>query len=293
MNEHHLVDDAVRAYLRQQQEQCDPTAGLRRVRATLEQPAAPTRRRFLRRGLVSAAAVVLAAVLFGSWYTGSAQGREEKLVRQALQTHSQPVDRCYAVETKLDPGTLEPRFPLWAAIRHMKLWTRGDRFYVDLTIGQRAWSMGSDKDGGMWLAVNPQRGVRYEAGEVPDHLARLRDVYSMRVETLLHEVLADFDLKSQPAEAGVERIQAELKSGHTHPTLHSATLDIDAETKVLRRVVLHRGVAGRPVSAATFTLVDTQTLPDSRYELEGHLTAPYQVFTRTFEPDKRRLLLQR
>lgn len=292
MNEHHPVDDAVRAYLRQQEEQCDAAAGLRRVRATLEQPAAPAGRRFLRRGLVSAAAVVLAAVLFGSWYTGSAQGREEKLVRQALQAHSQPVDRCYAVETRLDPATLEPRHPLWAAIRQKRLWTRGDRFYVDLTIGQRSWSMGSDKDGGLWLTGTPQIGSRYEAGETPEPLARLRDLYSMRVETLLHEVLADFDLTTQPAESGVERIHAEPKPGKVHRTLRSATLDIDAETKVLRRVVLQRSLAGRPPSAATFTLVDTQTLDDSRYELEGHLTAPYQIFTRTFEPDKRRQLLR-
>lgn len=274
------VDDLVRAYLRRKAQQSDAATGLQRVRATLG-AARPRRRPWW-----LAAAVVGLALLAGGLYFGSGRASAEALVRQALQAHAMSVDRCYLVETQPDSGS-----PLWQAMRQSRLWTRGDRFWIESSIGPRQWSWGRDEEGQLWLAVSANRGLRYEAGEAPETLAFLCDVYSMKIETLLGDVLANFDLQREEAEPGTYRIRAELKPGHSHPSLRSAVLEIDAETKVLKKIVLARNFRGRPTKTATFTLIDSRNVDDSRYQLEGHLTAPYQIFSRSFEPQRRRELL--
>jgi len=290
------VDQLVRAYLQQRTPHADAAAGLQRIRATLGPEGTTAPRPFFlkrlarRRGWLSAAAALLLVVLVGSVYLGPARASPATLLRQTRQAHALPVDRCYLVEYKVEPGTFDTRHPLWSATRQSRLWTRGDRFWIESGTTQRRWNWGRNEDSRLWLAVSASRGIRFEAGEAPDALALLCDVFSMKIETLLGEVLADFDLHWEEAEPGSLAIRAELQAGRTHPSLRSARLEIDAETKVLQRVVLSRTFRNR-ATTTTYTLIDSQTLEDSRYQLEGHLTAPYQIFSRTFEPQRRRELL--
>ncbi|MBL8796469.1 MAG: hypothetical protein JNM56_21395 [Planctomycetia bacterium] len=281
------VDQLVRAYLHQRTDG-DAAAGLRRIHATLHAAPPPARPR--RRGWWAAAAVVL-LVLAGSLYLTPARANPATLVRQAQQVHALPVDRCYLVETRLEPGSADARHPLWSASRQTRLWTRGDRFWIESGPPQRRWNWGRADDGKVWLAVSPNRGLRFDAGETPEALANLCDVYSMRIETLLGEVLAAFDLHLEDGEPGSDRIRAAPRPERPHPTVRGVQLDIDAETKVLRHVVIARAFRGRAPTTTTFTLIDTQTFDDARYQLEGHLTAPYQIYSRTFEPQRRRELL--
>jgi outer membrane lipoprotein-sorting protein len=286
MNQDQPIDDLVRAHLDRLGRASEPRAGLERIRATLAQPA-PRSRRWLRRGL-SAAAVLLIALLAGTLYIGSAQATNEALVRAALAKHAQPIDRCYDVEHQREANPDE-RAPLRTAARQSKLWTRGDRFWIESQsrLGKRQWNWGRDQQGRLWLALTQHRAIRYEAGETPEYLALVCDVYSMKIETLLVDVLADFDLQRVAGADGVYVIQAELKPGRTHPSLRSARLEIDAETKELRRVELERTFRGRHITT-TFTLVETRTFDVSKYELDGHLREPHQIFSREFQPERRR-----
>ena len=287
------VDELVRAYLHQQGARTDPHAGLQRVRATLAREAAPSRRSFAHRRSWLAAAAVLLAVVGAGVYLGSgrAVASPEQLIRQARQAHALPVDRCYRVEWQVESDVLDQRHALWTAIRQTRLWTRVDRFALTSGVGNRLWHWGRDEERRLWLAFPANWGIRYEPNETPEALDLMCDVCSMQLDTLLGDVLADFDLHLDPAEPGFFVVRAEPKPGRAHPTLRGAKLTIAADTMALQRIELSRKWRNRAMAQVVFTLIDSQTLPDEQYQLEGHLTPPYQIYSRNFEPQRRRQLL--
>src|SRR3954469_5209299 len=147
------------------------------------------------------------------------------------------------------------------------------------------------------MAFGSRRGIRFEPDEVPGWITVGFDVWSMQPDRLLGEVLRDFDLRREPPGPGQPgttiAIRATPKSGHTPPDLRGARLEIDAETKVVRKLVLERTRMGRPFATVAYTLIDTQTRDDRLFELEGHLEAPYEIYTRENEPQRRRILAMR
>jgi hypothetical protein len=84
-----------------------------------------------------------------------------------------------------------------------------------------------------------------------------------------------------------------MKPGRTHPSIKNVVLEIDAESRVVRRMVIERMYKVQPFATVTCTLVETQTLDDGKFQLEGHLVAAYTVYTHDFEPGQRRELLSR
>jgi hypothetical protein len=56
-------------------------------------------------------------------------------------------------------------------------------------------------------------------------------------------------------------------------------------------MVIERTAKGQPFATVTCTLVETRTLDDGKFQLEGHLTPPYKVYTHDAEPERRRELL--
>ena len=50
---------------------------------------------------------------------------------------------------------------------------------------------------------------------------------------------------------------------------------------------------GQPMPTVTFTLIESRPPDEALYQLEGHLTSPHRVFSRTAEPERRRELLMR
>jgi hypothetical protein len=108
---------------------------------------------------------------------------------------------------------------------------------------------------------------------------------------LLGEILRDFDLVREEGETpATQVIRATRKPGRVAPPIRSAVLELDTETKALRRVVLDR-VGPRSITT-TYTLVETQTQADDQYRLEGHLTSPYEIFTADHHPERRGPILQ-
>lgn len=277
------VEALVRSHLRRQAEAVDPAPVYARLCATLA--AAQPRR--LRRRLAWAAAAAAAVLLafLGGRHLGPVPASAEALVHQARAAHQLPLDRCYLVEVQRDaplPGEVVPSAPPPRVIR---LWTRGDRIWVESVQPQRRWAWGRDGAGNVWMAFGGHRGLRFTRDEVPPWLALGCDVFAMRVEILLNDVLRDFDLRRTTAEVpATQVVTATLKPGHTHPNLRQARIDIDAETKVIRRLVLVRTRLGQPFATITYTLVETRSQDDSQYLLEGHLTEPFEVLTPTTDP---------
>lgn len=296
----HVIDALVRAHLRREADAVDASAILKAVRGerASHRPGGRTGLRASRLALyaLTGAAAVLVAFLGGRHF-GPAQASAETLVREARQAHALPLDRCYLVQIVPDPEGVLARHPWLRQARENRLWTRGDRFWVESTNPERRWALGRDDQGGVWLALGRSFGARFERDEVPERLNTICDVCGMRAETLLDEVLAEFELTRERPDGTAEpaatyRIRAEPKPGGGSPFLRSAVLELDAETRVLRRLVLERTRRGQPLATVTFTLVETGTQSDLSYQPEGHLEPGAPVYSTTNTPPRRALLLR-
>lgn len=238
--------------------------------------------------MVTAGGLILVAAFVAMWLLPQPSAAAATL-RHALEVHRAALDRCYRLQVKLDP-VFQETSPLPAKV-DSRLWTRGDRFWVESLNGEQTVAWGREAKGDVWFALSPELGVRLDADEVGERLALHCELKSLQVESLLRSVLADFDLRREPGSAGSELIHARLKPGRSHPHYRAALLEVDTQSGVLRRVVLDRIQGGRPAATVTFTLTETSLQPEASYTLAGHLTAQATVYDRQHEPGKRRALL--
>jgi hypothetical protein len=285
------LDRLVTDHLGRQAARLDVGVLRERIRATVKQnPPTPARegrwRRLAGWALPVAVAAGVAAVLFFPPHAEPLRASPQALLQEAQKAHHLPLDRCYLVEfQRTDEGADDN--PMAGQFRTTRLWTRGDRFWIESTNPRARWAWGRDEDGTIWLAPGPRRGVRIEPDEAPRWLAHTCDISELRPEHLLGEILRDFDLVREDGETpATQVIRATRKPGRWAPPLRSAVLELDSETKALRRVVLDRAGPLRSVTT-TYTLVETQTQADDRYRLEGHLVAPYEIYTADNQPQRR------
>jgi hypothetical protein len=255
----------------------------------------PARRR-RRWGVAIAAAAVLALSAVGVIYVWPSSTLAATLVLASKRVHELPVDRCYLIE-------VQPAIPedAYAPDRLDRLWTRGDRFFIESCNQQYRWAWGQDDTGAVWLTDGRQRGLRLERSELPTGLRMLCDTFSMHFETLLGQLLGHFDLTWEAPDAGTlpltRVVHALRKPGHPDGRVQEARLEIDAETKVIRKLTVKRWCRGnstdRRLVTVTFTLAGSQAQPDLCYQPAGHLEAPFVIFSREHEPEKRNAVLSR
>jgi hypothetical protein len=223
------------------------------------------------------------------------------VVREARQAHAMPVDRCYLVEVRRESSMAAEVSPASPQVRLTRLWTRGDRFWVESVRPEQRWSWGRDEENRFWIAFGPHTAVRLEASEIPFGLNIYCDLHSLNVENLLSDLLNRFDVSREPADSNVDpstiRIHATARapapSKSPDPVIRSVDLEIDAETRVARRMVVHRVAQGKPFATVTYTLSETDSLDPDDYLLEGHLQEPFEIYTRDHLPQRRKELLAR
>jgi hypothetical protein len=258
---------------------------------------APSHRRWLAGGprrlwrpagwLVAAAVVLVAVFLIGRWQS-SALASPSSLVRAAIETHRQPVERVYVV-------TVEPNLPPvpgGTAPRDVRVATQGDRFWLEMTRGDTRWVWGRDPDGAIWLTVGSQWAIRIEPDEVGPALQSVSDVYCLELETLLNNVLKNCRLKrSAGSESGDVITATPGRVWRNRVRVREMTIECDRETRAIRRLVTHRDLPQRGVVTTTFTLVDARPADESRYRPEGHLIAPYEILSRDSNDARRQEIL--
>jgi hypothetical protein len=289
----------LREHIQRQEHDIDVAPVHARIRASARSPATQPavrrgRLRILRRhwracavGL-SAAAMVVLAFIIGTWVTPT-YASAEALLREAQRGLSLPVDRCYLAEVRQDNAA--PDDPLPA--RSVRIWTTGDRFRVEITRGQRKWAWGRDDAGAVWIAAGPQRGCRIAPDEIGPALQRSCDLYGLQPDTLLNEVLGNCQLQEEKTDRSglVRTIHATPRGMAARGRLRGATIELDVESKAIRRLSWTRSGTGGTVTC-TFTLVDTRPADERLYRLEGHLSEPFEVYDREFEPQKRKEMLE-
>jgi hypothetical protein len=305
----HEIDALLHAQLQRKAQDINPQPLQERIFATLEQSAQPAlldrqrgpRFRRLRSALRSrwtwglvAAAVVLA--FLGGLQISPNRASAEALLREAQQVHRLPLDRCYLVEVRRESGW-QSDMAAETPARVTRLWTRGDRFWIESVNPRQRWAWGRDDQNGVWMTGGLGRGIRLDADEVPPWLALLCDVHSLQLDTLLAELLRDFDVQREghgpDTLPTTYVIRATPRPGPRPLFIRSVQLEVDAETKVLRRVVISRVRQGQPLATTTYSLVETATQPDARFRLEGHLREPFEVYTRDHRPERRAEILVR
>jgi hypothetical protein len=263
------IDRLVRRHLDREEAKVDPASVLTGVRARAARPALSFRRRVVRWsvGFVGMAAALWLLL----WGLPTNTASAESLINEAKEVHSAPVDRLYRIDSQLgmnwfrQPKVLEFQ-------RKFQLWTRGDRFYLMTGGENHQWAWGKDEKGRYWLALNAKVGLIFNADEIGD-VPLTTDLYSMKLESLLGELPRGFDLKREeiPGRPGFARIIATPKPSQPNHRLREASLELDTTTKVIHKLTLKRAVRGETTVTIDYTLIDTKTLPDSDYQLAGHL----------------------
>jgi hypothetical protein len=248
---------------------------------------------------VAAAMTTVALGVVGIVYLRPSSAGAATLVLASKHVHELPLDRCYLVEVQPmnDDQTSTTPVPR----RVDRLWTRGDRFFIESSNDRYRWVWGQDATGAVWLASGRRRGLRLEASEVPPWLRSLCDTHSMEFETLLGQLLQNFHLTWEASDSKTlpqtHVVRAIRKPGHRENRVVRARLEIDVETKVIRRLVVWRWFRGgtypRRLVTTTYTLVGSEARSDLCYQPEGHLDQPFVLYTREHEPERRFEILSR
>jgi hypothetical protein len=248
-----------------------------------------------RRWILAAAGVLAASVLVTAFLLipgGSIQASPRQVVERARATHQRPTDRCYAVRVEMPPD-VRKQFPRFDFDRESRIWTRGDRYFVELPNGHGVW--GRDEMKRVWFVPSPDGGARFDDSEVPAVFREFLSIRAVNLAELLDEVLAECDLSwasNVDVPDDLRRVYA--VSREPARSLRGAVIDVEKGTNTVRRLALDRQMFRDPRSKASviFTLVDTSPQPIERYSAEGHLNAGAPIYDGN-QPGARLRLLSR
>ncbi len=228
------------------------------------------------------AASILIAFAAGRWES-SAYASAGRLVRAARSTHAMALERCYVVTSKIvGTGSNAEEAKSSKAgflLSNANIWTQGNRFWVDIKQPKRNWAWGRNAEGAVWLALGNNRGLQIEADEIAGSLEQICDWHSLEIDSLLESFQTRWTLTNRKTTDTSYVISAQPKRVPFHH-ITGAVVEIDRETKAIRRLTIRRAMAGAAEMEVDFVLVETRVPDESLYQLEGHLKEPYQISTR-------------
>jgi len=237
--------------------------------------------------------VLSACLLIWLVFMPSAEVQAEQAIRQAEEVFQLPLERHYLVEVRPENESGgEQTIPM----RTMQMWATGDKFRTEVTRGSFRWVWGRDADGTVWVTWHSQRGLRIAPDEQGPALRWACELFSLRPEALLSHILAHCRLREDDSARRLHRriIYAEPKPWSRQIWLRRAVVELDAETKSVLKLTLTRiNKSDGSTAVVTFTLVDVRPVEHRRYELEGNLVEPFQIYDRHYEPDRRSKILSR
>ena len=246
----------------------------------------PTRRwPWMSGWLMLAASLLFVISFFTLKGNREAYAKATQIVRAAMHTHAAPIERIYVVDVKRGE-TNDPRFEF---PRNVRVATQGDRFWVQMR-GYREWAWGRNEQGAIWMTLGPQRAVVVNPNEMGIPLRYIGDLYTLNLETLLQTFLKHCRLEMSDGPADSTIIVATPRRQWSNRPLQRATIEVDRETKAIRKLVIEREFE-HASSISTFTLVDSRLADDSLYGPEGHLSEPYRIFSNETSATRRRELV--
>jgi hypothetical protein len=278
----HPIDAAIRAHLDAEADAVDARIVLARVKAaqTRSTPTTRYRRTWLRWITAGGGTAVAAGLLIALFLTGNTPPPEkqlsaEELLLEAKAAHETAgTDRGYDVSADWDLVPFQARFRFPPLTRKATIWTRGDQFVVLSAVDDGPqWTWGQEPSGRVWLAPNRRHAIVFEKDELNEPLARFCELMSLRMVSTLGEVLEQCDLFRKDGGAPGEpiRIEAKLRPRFLpNARFRQVELELDPQTKVVRRAVLHRFLNEESVGSLVFLFSETTTKPDDFYSVKGH-----------------------
>ena len=235
--------------------------------------------------LVLAASLLVVVSFFTLQGNREAFANASQIVQAAMHTHAAPIERIYVVEVKRgESNKAKLELP-----RDVRVATQGDRFWVQMR-GFRDWAWGRNDQGAIWMTLGPRRAVVVNPDEIGVPLRYIGDLYTLNLETLLQNFLKNCRLEMSEGPADTTIIVATPRRQWTNRPLQRATIEVDRETKAIRKLVIEREFE-RASSVTTFTLVDSRLADESLYGPEGHLSDPFRIFSTETNASRRRELI--
>ena len=114
-------------------------------------------------GWSAVAATIVIGAFLGGRYFNPAAANAATILRQVRVTHARGVDRCYRVHYAPDPRYWDGTKVLEGPSESV-LWTRGDRFWSDCSIGHIRLAIGREEDGTLWVSPSRKKGIRFAGG---------------------------------------------------------------------------------------------------------------------------------
>ena len=235
--------------------------------------------------LVLAASLLVVVAFFTLQGNREAFASASQIVQAAMHVHAAPIERIYVVEVKRGESN-KAKFEL---PRDVRVATQGDRFWVQMR-GYRDWAWGRNDQGAIWMTLGPSRAVIVNPDEIGVPLRYIGDLYTLNLETLLQNFLKHCRLEMSEGPADTTIIVATPRRQWTNRPLQRATIEVDRETKAIRKLVIEREFE-RASSVTTFTLVDSRLADESLYGPEGHLSDPFRIFSTETNATRRREII--
>jgi hypothetical protein len=231
-------------------------------------------------------ALIVAAFLVGR-HESTAVASPAALIREAAETHATSIERVYLVNVDRATASAEVEPP-----REVRVMTLGDRFYVEMNRGERRFHWGRNDENGVWICLGSKQAVIIEHDEMGAPLEYLANLYSLNLRSLLDNFVRNCLLTRERQSGTTHVIRVTPRRGWRGGWLRSARIEIDRETKVVRRLTIERDIPQQGPSTITFILIDSRPADEALYQPEGHLTEPFHLLTRDVQPDKRREILR-
>ena len=271
------------------------------ARSSLGEAAAPvqplpalsaSQKRVMYASMWGTAAAVITIVLASLALLPKAVASPAELVHQALTACQSLLDRRYTLE--VEPNDLPHRNPFRqrAASPPSTLWVRGERFVQisESHEGKLVW--GRDAAGSLWFTTTGQAGAIFKADEIPEVLEEVCELRTLNLQTLLENLLRDFELKSSERKPGIESIEARPQSNKQDAKFGRVELEIERDTSIVRRATLERVNNGRKVGVVSLTLEAITAREDSTYELQTYLKPNAEVLDPNSSRGRRSELLR-
>ncbi|MCX7666076.1 MAG: hypothetical protein N2112_11070 [Gemmataceae bacterium] len=285
----HPIDRLVRHDAEARAARVDAQALLLRVRQKLDSSTrspAPSRSRSLvvkTLGWGLATALTIAATILVGWFLPSdtAQAKTELLVHEVEVAYAEtPIDRCYEIETQWETE-FKGRYPWLLAPKKARLWTRGDRFLLELDQPDgRKFTYGRDEAGNLWFAPNKKIGFIFRADETGEGITRIAELYSMQMDSLLKDLQTGYQLRQEPISDPPNRVKifANRRGQNPNPGLRFISLQLEKKSKTIELLEIRRKMQSGEVHTVSYKHTEDRQLPDQRYQLAGQLDPDARIF---------------
>lgn len=193
------------------------------------------------------------------------------LVRKTLAEYRSTIDRCYIVKVEGEGRLRRSRLKGRIVPTDSKLWVRGKSFVQIFDSSDNTLIWGRDEQGSVWFTIAGKSAAVFEADRVPDALQELCDLRTLDMATLLESLLRDYQLEYAERIDGIHTIIANPLAKVSHTKYGTVEIEIDAPSRLVRRVTLDRLKEDRVVAVISFSLDDIQQREATFYDVQTHL----------------------